>query len=101
MGTQRVSSKRTEKMKNVFDIFYSNYLLLFAILICLSIFIPSVNIVIDFVINVLLILFLLFTIFDLLYFRKRNKKKTNQLDKQLPSERKRCEFEKDIRDNLN
>ena len=61
-------------INRIFDKFYSIYLLLFAILICISIFVPSFNKIVDIVINVLLLSFLMFTILDLVYLRKKYKK---------------------------
>jgi len=91
-------------IKRIFNKFYSIYLLLFAILICVSIFVPSFNKIVDLVINVLLSFFLMFTIFDLVYLRRKYKKQEknkSDLSNKLHSERKHREFEKDVRDNLN
>gem|GEM_PF-4169568 len=70
----------------------------------LFLFPPKNKSIIDIVSQILILLLLMFTILDLVYLRKKYKKKVesqSKLDKKLFSDQSQQKFEKDIRDNLN
>jgi len=92
-------------MKKIISFFYNSYFYLLGVLLSiLFLFPPKNKSIIDIVSQILILLLLMFTILDLVYLRKKYKKKVesqSKLDKKLFSDQSQQKFEKDIRDNLN